>query len=236
MRLAQSASPRLPVGPFSYGVVGLLLREWFRESLGRREETRSKCESVVPFASAVNWEFVKICATPCTAYLWAARVVSELQIGCSLRQPAAPGCNLPAYPGVFAALSLIMLKSLTRISAIAALFLAGCTTRTPPAPPPASTPSIGPASCSIGQEWCQGRCIDTITYVTDSQNCGRCGNQCSPSETCSGGFCVCAPGFDTCMGRCVSIAAFMSDSQNCGRCGNSCAADENCVGGMCRKL
>jgi len=45
--------------------------------------------------------------------------------------------------------------------------------------------------------------VDTITFVNDSQNCGRCGNLCSYSETCTGGFCGCPPGSEQCMGRCV---------------------------------
>ena len=115
--------------------------------------------------------------------------------------------------------------------------LAACITqKNPPSTPPSNTPGIGPGSCSVGQEWCQGRCLDTITFVNDSQNCGRCGNHCSFSETCTGGFCSCSPGSEMCMGRCVSSATFTSDSQNCGRCGNSCAAGESCLGGMCRKL
>lgn len=117
-----------------------------------------------------------------------------------------------------------------------AIFLLGscAVTRTPPATPPSTTPGIG--NCSTGQEFCQGRCVDTITFVNDSQNCGRCGNQCSFSETCTGGFCGCAAGSEMCMGQCVNSATFMSDSQNCGRCGNSCAGGESCFGGTCRKM
>jgi len=90
-----------------------------------------------------------------------------------------------------------------------------------PQPRP-STPGIGPTACSATQEWCQGRCVDSITFVNDTNNCGRCGNHCSFSETCRGGFCACGPGYENCMGRCMSSASFTSDSQNCGRCGNSC--------------
>lgn len=78
--------------------------------------------------------------------------------------------------------------------------------------------------------------MDTIAFMNDSQNCGRCGNHCSISEACSGGSCSCAPGSEMCMGSCVSSATFISDPQNCGRCGNICMAGETCTGGMCRKL
>lgn len=78
--------------------------------------------------------------------------------------------------------------------------------------------------------------MDTIAFVNDSANCGRCGNQCSFSETCTGGFCSCRPGYTSCMGQCKSSADFISDNQNCGSCGNSCIGGESCFGGSCRKL
>jgi len=96
-------------------------------------------------------------------------------------------------------------------------------------------PAAGPASCSAGQEWCQGQCKDSISFVNDSSNCGRCGNQCSFNETCTGGFCSCGSGYSSCMGQCVNTAAFISDSRNCGSCGNSCGVGESCFGGSCRK-
>jgi len=117
-----------------------------------------------------------------------------------------------------------------------ALVVTACSTRNNSPQPPPATPGIGPTACSATQEWCQGRCVDSITFVNDTNNCGRCGNHCSISETCRGGFCACAPGYETCMGRCVSGASFTSDSQNCGRCGNSCPVGQSCLGGSCRKL
>ena len=116
------------------------------------------------------------------------------------------------------------------------LVVTACSTRNNSPQPPPATPGIGPTACSATQEWCQGRCVDSITFVNDTNNCGRCGNHCSISETCRGGFCACAPGYETCMGRCVSSASFTSDSQNCGRCGNSCPVGQSCLGGSCRKL
>src|SRR5437879_3661270 len=56
-----------------------------------------------------------------------------------------------------------------------------------------STASSGPNSCSVGQESCMGSCVDTINYMNDSANCGRCENHCAISETCTGGFCTCVP-------------------------------------------
>jgi hypothetical protein len=103
--------------------------------------------------------------------------------------------------------------------------------------PSASWPGIaaGPSSCSAGQEWCQGQCKESISFVNDSSNCGQCGNQCSFNETCTGGFCSCGPGYSSCMGQCVNSAAFISDNQNCGSCGNSCGVGESCFGGTCSK-
>jgi hypothetical protein len=93
-----------------------------------------------------------------------------------------------------------------------------------------------PWDCPVGQEWCSGSCRSTISFTTDSSNCGRCGNQCSFSQTCSGGSCVCGPGHSSCMGSCVSDASFLGDTSNCGRCGNSCSIGESCLGGSCTKI
>ncbi|MBV9626268.1 MAG: hypothetical protein JOZ14_20055 [Acidobacteria bacterium] len=89
----------------------------------------------------------------------------------------------------------------------------------------------GPGSCSLGQQWCQGRCLHTASFLNDADNCGRCGNRCAISETCTAGWCECAAGYERGMGTCVNNATFMSDAQNRGRCGNCCAVGENCVGG-----
>lgn len=131
-------------------------------------------------------------------------------------------------------------------SQVSAANQAAATAPPPPAPrglvkqgqagPSAPVPNSGPASCSIGQDWCQGQCVDTSAFLNDSQNCGRCGNSCSISESCTGGSCSCAPGYSSCMGQCVNDASFISDNQNCGRCGNSCSIGESCLGGSCRKM
>ena len=107
---------------------------------------------------------------------------------------------------------------------------------TTPTPTPNPSPGIGPGSCSLGKEWCQGSCVDTITFTNDDQNCGRCGNRCSiPSESCTGGFCSCAPAYTSCMGQCVSSSSFISDSNNCGSCGHSCSIGQSCLGGTCQR-
>ncbi len=103
-------------------------------------------------------------------------------------------------------------------------------------PPPTNPPAVGSASCSLGQEFCGGRCMDSLDFTNDNHNCGRCGHSCSFNETCTGSFCSCAAGTETCMGSCVSTSAFLSDSQNCGRCGNVCFGGQTCIGGMCQKM
>ena len=105
----------------------------------------------------------------------------------------------------------------------------------PPIGFPGSTPSSGPASCSAGQSWCMGSCKSTIDFMSDDNNCGRCGNSCSIGESCTGGSCGCAAGYSSCMGSCVSDSSFISDNNNCGSCGHSCSIGESCTGGMCMK-
>jgi hypothetical protein len=105
----------------------------------------------------------------------------------------------------------------------------------PTAKTPTASPASGPASCSVGREWCGVSCVDTISYVNDHENCGRCGNRCSIFEACTGGFCSCAPGYTSCMGQCVNSITFTSDSNNCGSCGHSCSVGQSCLGGTCQR-
>jgi len=106
--------------------------------------------------------------------------------------------------------------------------------RAPPSVQAGST-AAGPGGCSVGQEWCNGQCVDSSSFINNDSNCGRCGNMCSFNQSCTGTSCGCAPGYESCMGQCVSSASFIGDSSNCGRCGNSCSAGESCLGGSCRK-
>jgi hypothetical protein len=114
---------------------------------------------------------------------------------------------------------------------------------TVPVPPSNTSGRIGaPASatkspwdCPVGEEYCDGRCVSIITFVSDSSNCGRCGNRCSFSESCTGGSCSCGPGYTSCMGSCASSSSFLSDTSNCGRCGNRCSIGESCTGGTCTR-
>ncbi|MBZ5655108.1 MAG: hypothetical protein LAO56_07485 [Acidobacteriia bacterium] len=102
----------------------------------------------------------------------------------------------------------------------------------PPTPPSTST---SPFDCPTGEEYCHGSCVNTASFINDSNNCGRCGNHCSFSEACTGGSCSCGPGYTSCMGSCVSSSSFIRDSSNCGRCGNHCSIGESCMGGSCTR-
>lgn len=103
-----------------------------------------------------------------------------------------------------------------------------------PQPPTAGT-STSPFDCPAGEEYCHGSCVNTASFINDSNNCGRCGNHCSFSESCTGGSCSCGPGYTSCMGSCVSQASFMGDSSNCGRCANMCSVGQTCMGGTCMR-
>ena len=74
-------------------------------------------------------------------------------------------------------------------------------------------------------------CDDECTsYLTDTQNCGECGNVCASDEICSNGACVCPPGLSQCGSGCIDL---QTSPEDCGACGNACASDENCTGGDC---
>ena len=105
-----------------------------------------------------------------------------------------------------------------------------------PSPGSGNGPAIGPASCSAGEEWCEGRCMSPGDFIGNDSNCGRCGNRCSFNESCSGTSCSCAAGYTSCMGQCVSSSSFISDNSNCGSCGHSCSIGESCTGGTCMKI
>jgi hypothetical protein len=76
---------------------------------------------------------------------------------------------------------------------------------------------------------CEGTCV---SYLTDDQNCGGCGNVCAGDEFCSNGACepIC-PGETLCGEECADLT---SDPLNCGACGNACAGNEYCSAGACQ--
>jgi hypothetical protein len=82
------------------------------------------------------------------------------------------------------------------------------------------------ATCPTGQLRCGADCIDPLT---DTRNCGGCGNACGASEVCSGGVCAgdCTPPLTLCGSLCVDLA---SSADNCGTCGNACPGAPNADG------
>jgi len=104
-----------------------------------------------------------------------------------------------------------------------------------PNPNPPSGTQGGPFNCPLGEEFCNGRCVNTLSYMNDDNNCGRCGNSCSAGQSCRGGFCSCAVGSTSCNGTCISDGQLMSDNNNCGRCGNMCSIGQTCMGGTCMR-
>lgn len=85
------------------------------------------------------------------------------------------------------------------------------------------------ATCPTGQQWCDGRCVDT---QVDPLHCGQCDRECSPGQFCTIGDCFCADGLDYCGNACVDTS---SDARFCGDCNNACTpgADEYCADGEC---
>ena len=71
--------------------------------------------------------------------------------------------------------------------------------------------------CPSGDGCCNGGCVNT---VSDSKNCGACGNACAAGQSCCGSVCV-----------------SNTSTANCGTCGNVCPDIVNgtraCTGGAC---
>ncbi len=103
-------------------------------------------------------------------------------------------------------------------------------------PPTACTQDGCPAICLPGYEVCGEECMTSADYAYDTQNCGRCGNDCSTSITgparCWANVCDCITGYALCGDACTDLT---SDPNNCGECGRQCPSGycsvRQCVGG-----
>jgi len=88
-----------------------------------------------------------------------------------------------------------------------------------------------PVTCPAGYVMCAGACVD---YMSDSANCGECGNVCDPSYQCMQGACTmvtaCLASQTLCGSTCVDATV---DALNCGVCGHKCPAGDVCSNGVC---
>lgn len=116
---------------------------------------------------------------------------------------------------------------------------------TDPGTDPGSDPGVdcGSVTCGPGETCCfSSYCADLLT---DAENCGSCGNDCTSGlrpegDGCSGGACTCHGG-SGCLGTDTSACCSspsrctdtLSDEENCGRCGRACGWGETCTAGGC---
>ena len=85
----------------------------------------------------------------------------------------------------------------------------------------------GLPACPVGTTACES----CVNLLTDTANCGECGNTCLSGATCTAGVCGCPLGGTSCSGACVNVT---SDSNNCGACGNPCSTGQVCRSGSCQ--
>jgi hypothetical protein len=107
---------------------------------------------------------------------------------------------------------------------LVALALGACGYTPPGGNPPNCNP--GYTDCNDGSDEI---CTDTMS---DSNNCGSCGNACKQGWLCYGGACIpkCPAGFAPCSGRCADLSI---DPDNCGACGAACDTGQTCSAGRC---
>ena len=135
------------------------------------------------------------------------------------------------------ATAAVVTASLTALSVVAALALAGAGTLSAGCDWGCDSNDDGcggvPYHCP--SDTCSGRCV---VLASDPQNCGTCGTVCDVSLglTCTAGVCAsgstCGAGLASCgtPAQCVNLA---QDDKNCGSCGNACRPAETCFYGKC---
>ena len=90
-------------------------------------------------------------------------------------------------------------------------------------------------TCPAGQDTCNGVCV---AMANDTENCGKCGVTCGPTQACVAGVCslTCPGGNLKCDkgdgGAALCVNA-KTDNLNCGTCGKVCASGQVCFGGTC---
>ncbi len=86
-----------------------------------------------------------------------------------------------------------------------------------------------PVICPSDKLKCNNTCIDSMT---DSKNCGYCGNECEAGLACVYGQCIlsCGTGLTSCPEGCFNLK---TDGNHCGSCLNNCPAGLICRDGIC---
>ena len=87
--------------------------------------------------------------------------------------------------------------------------------------------------CNEGFSACSGICVTDLSYQSDINNCGMCGNACSSGQLCRGGVCelvACPSGETACFGECTNLNM---DNNNCGSCHNICPTGHVCMSRNC---
>ncbi|AGB02732.1 zinc-ribbon domain-containing protein [Methanoregula formicica] len=85
------------------------------------------------------------------------------------------------------------------------------------------------STCPTDRRLCGTNCTDTLT---DSSNCGYCGNACPRGQACVNGHCMldCPAGKTACVEGCFNLE---TDPDHCGICSNNCPAGLVCSKGQC---
>lgn len=87
---------------------------------------------------------------------------------------------------------------------------------------------FGDGCCEAGLRCCGEVCVNTFE---DDNNCGECGNRCSPGKICFGGVCECLNGLTRCGDFCLDTSR---DWDNCGACDQRCLPlGTPCCDGVC---
>ena len=99
------------------------------------------------------------------------------------------------------------------------------------------------AGCPTGQGCCGSGCV---SILSDTNNCGACGNVCGKNQGCCNGACkalvtttdcgacgnICSGGQGCCGGSCAAT----NTVTNCGACGTTCAAGQGCCNNACDSI
>lgn len=90
-----------------------------------------------------------------------------------------------------------------------------------------TTPKHG--TCPADRRLCGTNCTNPLT---DSSNCGYCGNACARGQACVNGHCMldCPAGKTACVEGCFNLE---TDPDHCGICTNNCPAGLVCSKGQC---